>query len=142
EICSTAVSKSKTSGEWSPTDPSISTFSIHRREDVERVVSENTLRINASIFNGGHDDSIVLEPISSIHRISNLPPSPQLHSPHDHVDSMTIHPELERPDAHSAYACVSYLEEQRHVVSPPSPSISSMETDVGVDPETGERAME
>lgn len=86
---------------------------------------------------------MVLEPVSSLHHVSSLPLSPHVHLSHHHTDAMQIHPDMEQPDTDSAYSSVSYREEQpRHAVSPPSPSISSMEMDVGVDPETGERAME
>lgn len=139
------ASPSKNNEKWSPTDPSISTFNVHGAghiESTERAASDKTQPTNAIIFNGGYEDSVVLAPVSSIHHESNLPLSPHVHLSHHHIHTMQNHPE--QPDTDSAYSSVSYREgqHQRHVVSPPSPSISSMETDVGVDPETGERAME
>lgn len=139
-------STSQNSEKWSPTDPAISTFNVNgagHRESAEREANDKTQPTNGIIFNGGYEDSVVLEPVSSLHHVSSLPLSPHVPLSHHHTDAMQIYPDMEQPDTDSAYSSVSYREEQpRHAVSPPSPSISSMEMDVGVDPETGERAME
>ncbi|XP_073495398.1 uncharacterized protein [Phyllobates terribilis] len=129
------VSPSKNEEKWSPTYPTVSTFNA-----VEQTSINESQMVNA----GGFEDGVFLEPLPPIHPVSDLPLSPDLPLPRQVLDSIQIHADLEQPDADSAYSSVSYREEQhqRHVISPPSPSISSMETDVGVDPETGERAME
>ncbi|KAM4013354.1 uncharacterized protein ACNLHF_003464 [Anomaloglossus baeobatrachus] len=133
------VSPSKTKEKWSPSYSTISTNNV-----VERTGSNESQMAHANVFSSGHEDGVVLEPVPSIHPVSDLPLSPDLPLPHHVIDSIQIHADLQQPDADSAYSSVSYREEhQRHVtISPPSPSISSMETDMGVDPETGERAME
>ncbi|XP_077116554.1 uncharacterized protein LOC143770627 [Ranitomeya variabilis] len=132
------VLPSKNKDKWSPTYPTVSTFNV-----VEQTSSNESQMTNANIFSGGLDDGVVLDPLPAIHPVSDLPLSPDLPLPHQVIDSIQIHADLDR-GTDSAYSSVSYREapHQRHLISPPSPSISSMETDVGVDPETGERAME
>ncbi|KAM5129521.1 uncharacterized protein ACMZJ9_020042 [Mantella aurantiaca] len=96
-------------------------------------------------LNGAQEADVVLDPMLVISDQSNLDFNPQNSIGHHNMDSIEVSLEDSgQQDVDSAYSSVSHIEEEspHHLVSPPSPSVSSMETDVGVDPETGERAME
>lgn len=85
-------------------------------------------------------ENVVLDPVLVMGHQSNLGFGPQNSIGYQNMDSLEVSiDDLGRQEVDSAYSSVSHIEEE---VSPPSPSTSSMETDVGVDPETGERAME
>ncbi|XP_072283506.1 uncharacterized protein [Pyxicephalus adspersus] len=135
---------------WSPKDSSITSLGLHQlhpREDMESDGGSRTHMPNiepANSLNGAQGDDVVLKPVLVNSHQADLGFVPQISTGHQNIDFEVSLDDLGQQEVDSAYSSVSHIEEEslHQMVSPPSPSVSSMETDMGVDPETGERALE
>ncbi|KAG8432062.1 hypothetical protein GDO86_019526 [Hymenochirus boettgeri] len=121
---------------WSPTDTGLSFFNHHQPFAVEVVHSNETkIEDSPTLHPNQQSHEVVLIHNSDLHlgHVPNLDPSSQPNFTH-----------LNHPPGDPLHGFLNPMgtKPQEDHVSPPSPSVSSMDTDVEIDPETGERALD
>ncbi|KAM4690095.1 uncharacterized protein WCC33_017550 [Rhinophrynus dorsalis] len=146
----------QTAEKWSPTDAAIASFSSPRPLPLEGMHSTISTRIqlpNGELTHTSHEkyEENGISPTSSRFHMDNVShqglssPPPyntwQRH-PNDCVNDFLNVERSQNLDSPYSNVPQPQNEDPPDIEPPPSPSVCSMETDMEVDPETGERALD